>query len=85
MDIGALISGKVIWDKYKPSPLFHGGLDVPINVFVSWSNEKSMTILEEKVKSTNYPCNMDCVDVSDLGRAWKNTKKKWKYARHKMW
>ena len=54
----------VISDKCKPSPLFHGGLEIPIKVFVSWSNEKSMAILKEKVKSINYPCNMDYVDNS---------------------
>ena len=26
---GAIISGKVISDKYKPSPLFQGGLEIP--------------------------------------------------------
>ena len=61
---GAIISGKVISDKYKPSPLFQGGLEIPIKVFVGWSNEKSMAILKEKVKSINYPCNMDYVDNS---------------------
>jgi len=64
LDSGAIISGKVISDKYKPSPLFQGGLEIPIKVFVSWSDEKSMTILKEKVKSVNYPCHMDYVDDS---------------------
>ena len=27
---GAIISGKVISDKYNPSPLFQGGLEIPI-------------------------------------------------------
>ena len=64
LDGGTIISRKVISDKYKPSPLFQGGLEIPIKVFVSWSNEKSMAILKEKVKSINYPCNMDYVDNS---------------------
>ena len=64
LDIETIISGEVISDKYKPLPLFQGGLDVPINVVVSWSNEKSMTILKEKVKSANCPCNMNYVDDS---------------------
>ena len=64
LDSGSIISGKVISDKYKPSPLFKGELEMPIKVFVSWSDEKSMTILKEKVKSINYPCDMDYVDDS---------------------
>ena len=64
LDSGAIISGKVISDKYKPSPLIQGGLEIPVKVFVSWSDEKSMTILKEKVKSVNYSCDMDYVDDS---------------------
>ena len=64
LDGGTIISTKVISDKYKPSPLSQGRLEIPIKVFVGWSNEKSMAILKEKVKSINYPCNMDYVDNS---------------------
>ena len=39
LDTGAITSGKVISDKYKPWPLFQGGLEIPIKVFVSWSDE----------------------------------------------
>ena len=60
----AIISGKAISDKYKPSPLFQGGLEIPIKVFLNWADGKSMTILKEKVKSVNYPCDMDYVDNS---------------------
>ena len=60
----AIISGKAISDKYKPSPLFQGGLEIPVKVFLNWADEKSMTILKEKVKSVNYPCDMDYVDNS---------------------
>ena len=60
----AIISGKAIPDKYKPSPLFQGGLEIPIKVFLCWSDEKSMAILKEKVKSVNYPCDVDYVDNS---------------------
>ena len=47
-----------------------------------------MTILKEKVKRVNYPCDMNYVHDSKkilkdlLGRAWRKTKKKRKYARH---
>ena len=51
-------------DKYKPSPLIQGGLGISRKVFVSWSNEKSRTVLNEKVKSVNSPCDMDYVDHS---------------------
>ena len=54
LDSGAIISRKVISDEYRPWCLFQGGLEIPIKVFVSWSNEKSMAILKEKVKSINY-------------------------------
>ena len=64
LDSGVIIWRKVLSDKYKPSPLFQGGLEIPIKVYVGWSNEKSMAILKEKVKSINYPCNMDYVDNS---------------------
>ena len=45
LDSGAIISGKVISDKYKPSHLFQE-LEIPIKAFLSWSDEKSMTILK---------------------------------------
>ena len=45
LDSGTIISGKVISDKYKPSPLFQAGLEILIKVFVSSSDEKSMIIL----------------------------------------
>ena len=35
LDSEAIISGKVISDKYMPLPLFQGGLETPIKVFVS--------------------------------------------------
>ena len=38
----AIISGKAISDKYKPSPLFQGGLEIPIKVFLNWADEKSL-------------------------------------------
>ena len=76
LDSGAIISRKVMSDKYKPSLLFQGGLEIPIKVFVSWSYEKSMTILKEKVKSVNYPCNMDYVGDS------KKTLKRFAWEQH---
>ena len=33
LDRGAITLGKVISDKQKPSPLFQGGLEIPIKVF----------------------------------------------------
>ena len=44
--------------------LFQGGLQIPIKVFVSWSDETSMTMIKEKVESINYSCDMDNVDDS---------------------
>ena len=44
--------------------MFQGGLDIPIKVFVSWSDEEPMTILKGKVKSVHFPCNTDYVDNS---------------------
>ena len=68
--------------------MFQGGLEIPIKVFVSWPDEKSMTILKEKVKIINYPCGMDYVDASKnilkdlLEESMEEDKKKRKYARH---
>ena len=39
-------------------------MEIPIKVFISWSDEKSVTILKEKIKNLNYPCDMDYVDDS---------------------
>ena len=47
-----------------------------------------MSILKEKVKSVNYPCDIDYVDDSKkslkicLSRAWSKKKKKQKYKKH---
>ena len=47
-----------------------------------------MTILKERVKRVNSPYEMDYVDDWEknlkicLGRAWRKTKEKRKYARH---
>ena len=64
LDSGFVISGKVMSDKYKPSSLFQRWLEISIKVFISWSDEKSITILQEKIKRVNYPCDMDYVDDS---------------------
>ena len=64
MDSGAIISENVISDKHKPLSLFQGGLEIPMKVFVRLSDEKSMTILKEKIKTVNYPCDMDYVNGS---------------------
>ena len=37
LDSGVIISGKIISDKFKSSPLFQGGLEIPIKVkLVRW-------------------------------------------------
>ena len=47
-----------------------------------------MSILKEKVKSVNYPCDIDYVNDSKkslkicLSRAWSKKKKKQKYKKH---
>ena len=50
LDSGVIISGKVVSDKYKPLPLFQGGLEMP-KVFVSWSDEKSIPSLKRRSKA----------------------------------
>ena len=44
--------------------MFQGGLEIPIKIFASCFDEKSIIILKEKVKSVNYPCDMNYVDHS---------------------
>ena len=40
----------------KTVPLIQGGLEIEIEVFVEWEkNDKNLKILEEKVKSVNFP------------------------------
>ena len=58
------IVGPLYQEKLYQINTSHRELEMPINVFVSWSDEKSMTILKKKVKSINYPCDMDYVDDS---------------------
>ena len=56
--------------------MFQGGLEIPIKLFVSWSNEKSMTILIERVKRVNSPYEMDYVDD------WKKNLKRFALREH---
>ena len=39
---------------YKPSPLFKGGIEIPIKVFVQWYNINGITILQENVECVGY-------------------------------
>ena len=44
--------------------MFQGGLEISIKIFASCFDEKPIIILKEKVKSINYPCDMNYVDHS---------------------
>ena len=55
MEEGANIAGKVVNGRYKPSPLFQGGLEIPIKVFVQWYNISGIKILQEQVERVGYP------------------------------
>ena len=55
MEEGGHIAGKVVNERYKPSPLFQGGLEIPIKVFVQWYNINGIKILQEKVERVGYP------------------------------
>ena len=46
---------KVANERYKPSPLLQGGLEIPIKVFVQWYNINGIKILQEKVGRVEYP------------------------------
>ena len=48
--MGATITGKVISERYRPSLLLHGGLEIPIEISVEWENETALRILAEKVR-----------------------------------
>ena len=54
MEEGANIA-EVVKDRYKPSPLFQGGLEIPIKVFVQWYNINGIKIFQEKVEHVGYP------------------------------
>ena len=45
---GAVIRGEVKSIRYKPSPLFQGGLEIPSEVTVKWGDRKAMDILHKK-------------------------------------
>ena len=51
LDSGVIIWRKVLSDKYKPSPLFQGGLEIQIKVFVSWSKRRSREIQKRRSKA----------------------------------
>ena len=53
MEEGGNIAGKVVNGRYKPSPLFQGGLEIPIKVLVQWYN--GIKILQEQVERVGYP------------------------------
>ena len=48
--MGATVTGKVISERYRPSPLLQGGLEIPIEISVEWENETALRILAEKVR-----------------------------------
>ena len=50
LNMGATVTGKVISERYRPSPLLQGGLEIPIEISVEWENETALRILAEKVR-----------------------------------
>ena len=53
LELGARVIGKVISEQFRPSPLLHGGLEIPIEIKFEWENETALHILKEKVSSLN--------------------------------
>ena len=51
----AIIRGEVTSVRHKPSPLIQGGLGIPIEIAVEWTDERAMTILKDKVVEVGYP------------------------------
>ena len=49
MHHGAEITGKVRYDKRKPSPLANGGLQIIINIEVDWEDKEKLAILTKQV------------------------------------
>ena len=55
MEDDANIAGKMVNERYKPSPLFQDGLVISIKVFVQCYNINGIKILQEKVERVGYP------------------------------
>ena len=58
------ISGEVIDEKHKPSPLVQGGLEIMIHVKIEWNSEKNLAIFKSKIESVQYPIHDDYMDDS---------------------
>ena len=72
MHHGAKIIGKVRSDKWKPSPLANGGLQIIINIEVDLEDKEKFAILTKQVEQVNYRLYSDYRDDSkeilkDLG------------------
>ena len=57
MEEDANIARKVVNGRYKPSPLFQGGLEIPTKVFILWYNINGIKIFQEKVERVGNPPN----------------------------
>ena len=62
----AAMSARVVSTAVKRSPLIQGGLEIEIEVFVQWvNNDTNLKILEDKIKSVNFPLGEPYKDDTD--------------------
>ena len=61
----AEITGRVKSDRYRPSPLLQGGLEIPTTVTVKWEDENKLDVLKTKVASVGYSMEEPYKDDSD--------------------
>ena len=56
--MGAKVTGSVVSERHTPSPLFQGGLEIPINIRIEWAkttkNEKALDIFKEKIAAVKF-------------------------------
>lgn len=55
--------GEVKSNRYTPSPLVQGGVEMPIEVAIKWEDKRAMDILHKKVEEVSYP-------LRDTGRSF---------------
>ena len=63
--MGERITGVVTSDRHRSSPLVIGGLEIPIDVKVKWSDEKALDILKGKVHSVGFSMDEAYKDASE--------------------
>ena len=64
IESGARFTARVISEKYQPSPLLQGGLEIPISVLVEWADVRCLQIFKENIDHVGYDMNTPYKDDS---------------------